>query len=186
MSNASVVATNSHPKTRFQAKIADAIFRQDQFHQSVAMDQYLPVESRVQTWHFQDRSYDPMHWVGPFLPRNLNFWWIYQLKKGFLISGMLTEFQVCTSLDWLNIGSDPTHCKSSKFLWCHFWQVLAKLHDLLRVLNCREAWNGYPFPSSVWDARTSASCNMWKSSQEFWEQSIHCKEETIPGLRKKE
>lgn len=37
----------------------------------------------------------------------------------------------------------------------------------------------------MWDARTSASCNMWKSSQEFWEQSIHCKEETIPGLRKK-
>lgn len=81
MSNSSVVATNSHPKTRFQAKIADAIFRQDQFHQRVAMDQYLPVESRVQTWHFQDRSYDPMYWVGPFLPRNLNFWWIYQLKR---------------------------------------------------------------------------------------------------------
>ena len=83
MSNASVVATNSHPKTRFQAKIADAIFRQDQFHQSVAMDQYLPVES----WHFQDRSYDPMYWVGQFLFRNLNFWWIYQFKKGFLIGG---------------------------------------------------------------------------------------------------
>lgn len=91
MSNASVVATNSHPKTRFQAKIADAIFRQDQFHQSVAMDQYLPVESRVQTWHFQDRSYDPMYWVGmswSILVSQLEFFMDLPVEKGFLISGM--------------------------------------------------------------------------------------------------